>query len=58
MLKCEALKAIKDVDTISTSYVKFGYNLWTTYIGVNPEIIAFLYRAEFVTAGLHCCDYQ
>jgi hypothetical protein len=53
MLKCELLKAIKDVETISTSYVKLGYNLWTTYIVVNPGIIAFLYIAEFLTAGIH-----
>ena len=41
--------------TLFKSYVKLGDNLWTTYIGVNPGIIAFLYRAEFLTDGLHCC---
>jgi len=44
--------------TLYKSYVKFGYNLWTTYIEVNPGIIAFLYRAEFLTDGLHCCYYR
>ena len=44
--------------TLYKSYVKLGYILWTTYIEVNPGIIAFLYRAEFLTDGLHCCYYR
>ena len=53
-----SVKTIKDVGAIETSYVTFGRNLRTTYLGVNPAILTLLYIAEFLTAGLHYGCYQ
>lgn len=55
MLETEPAKAIKYVATVQNSYVKFGKHLWLTYLEVNPAILALLYIAGFLSAGLHYC---